>query len=461
MIKAILTNGELTETEITDLINSHDTTGYVENENYFKGNNPTILATNDKDNSEITPNNKIPVPYGRKIALTTKNYLFSRPVNYSSNDKDYMEQVLDVFYINKNMQKTADIGLDLIVHGVAYKLFYTDVVAGALTPLYAVIYQNEMITVYDYSVEPQLIAAIRYYDQIDAADVTTTKVEVYYSDKIVKYDMSGSALSSRKEIKHDFGRVPVIEYGDDYQIGVFDSVKKIIDALDVVVSTDVNEVQRFEMLYMILIGDKLPSNPDKVKAMVQRRIFELSPGAQMSYLEKHIDADFNMQLWDRLEKLIHTMSGVPDFDSKDFAAESGVALLYKLLGFENIASQYESQFVQGEYESIDCINAILFRQKSVFDKFKFWKANKAKQVEITLQRNLPEDVAQRLTEAKLMKDLGVSDETVFDYIPTVKDVKEELKRSEEQSQRNFDRFQANMTAKTEEETEEVEGEDVA
>ena len=454
MIQATLdTNGELTDTQIVSIINGFSQTRYTTNAAYYDGDNTAIFATNTKDTEEITPNNKIPVPFARKIALTTKNYLFARDPIYNAADTDYLEELNKVFRYNWNQSKISAIGENLIVHGVAYKLFYAQSVGATLVPRYTSVSPTQMIPVYSEDIEPVLIAGIRFYVRTDiVTNESKTHVEVYYVDKIVKFIKHPSALTEREEAMNLFFSVPLVVYGGEELQGVFEPVKEIIDAIDKVISSDVNEIERFEALYLILIGDKLPEDPKDVEKMVKRRIFELSESAQMSYLERHIDADFNMQLLDRLINLVHKMSGVPDFDSPEFAAESGVALQYKLMGFENVAAQYEAAFIRGEQESIALINALLYNQP---DSYQFAEQNPDKAVDIELQRNMPEDVKARLEEAKVMKDLEVSTETVFGYLPMIKNPGEEAEKVAEEKEKNFERFQktafSQLTAEPEEE----------
>ena len=455
MIQATLGNGELTDDQIVFIINKFSQSRFTQNEAYFYGDNTAIFTANTKDRESITPNNKIPVPFARKIALTTKNYLFAKDPIYHADDSGYLEELNRVFRYNWNQSKISSVGEGLVVHGTAYKLFYAEQVGGSLVPCYTIVSPTQMIPVYSEDIEPVLIAGIRFYVRTDiVTSETKTHVEVYYAEKVVKFIKHPSSLTGREEAPNLFNAVPLVVYGGEDLQGVFEPVKEIIDAIDKVISSDVNEIERFEALYMILIGDKLPENPADVEKMVRRRIFELSENAQMSYLERHIDADFNMQLLDRLINLVHKMSGVPDFDSPEFAAESGVALQYKLMGFENVAAQYEAAFIKGEHESIALINALLYDQP---DAVAFETANPARTVSIELQRNMPEDVKARLEEAKLMKDLEVSTETVFSYLPMIENPGDEREKVENEKKENFDRYQktafSQLTQQPEEEEE--------
>lgn len=434
--------GELEPKEIVDIIAKNDSDNvprYLRNEAYFKGRNTAILNIADKEDG--VPNNKIPVSYGRKICLTTKNYLFIKPISYTAENKEYISRLNYILHLNRNARKANKVGQDLIVHGRAYKLFYIDVVAGETVPRYTVCDVDSMIPVYDLSVEPKLIAAIRYYAVTDLkTNKKETFVEVYYSDKSMRFKKDGSTLlpDPKNPYENPFKINQVVVYGDEYEIGVHEPVKELIDAVDILISSDLNEVQRFELLYLLLIGDKLPEDDTEAQKVLRRRVLELSEKADAKYLEKHLDAEFNMSFLSELQTLIHKLSGVPDFESKDFSAQSGIALLYKLMGFEQLAADIESEFLEGELSAIDRVNALLLKNT---DRYALFKRMPDVAVKIQLYRNLPEDVLGKLTEAKAMKDLGLSTESILDYIPMIENTEEELKRIQEEKRKNFAEFQ--------------------
>lgn len=446
IIQADLKNrAELTEDEILDAIKQNKllATKYEDNELYYKGENPSILRALAKETG--IPDNRITVPFARKIALNTKNYLFNGPVSYECDDKEYKAQLDKILYINDNESKVQNIGLDLIVHGIGYKLFYVDVAGGETIPRYAIIDQNAGVPIYSVDIEPSLVAFIRYYSVADLSDFSNQKhyVEVYYKSQAVFFDHTDGSLRETRRATNPFNSVPAVVYGDDYSVGVFDPVKRLIDALDILVSSDINELQRFEMLYMVLSGDKLPDDPEELKKILQRRIFEISENASMEFLQKNLDATFIMELYDRLISLIHNMSNVPDFMDKNFAAESGIALQYKLIGFEQMAADIESEFLKGEMESLDLINRLAYSIPD-YNRSVFFETYPARNVTITLPRNLPEDYSKKLDDAVKMQTLGISAETIFKYLPMIKDAQKEFKASQKEKLKNMELFQQSV-----------------
>ena len=434
-------DGKLSAETIAYLINKTDLDKFTDNNSYFTGNNVTILKKDDPADSTY-PNNKVPIPYGRKVAVTTKNYMFSRPIIYTSEDKVYIEMLNSVFNINRNQEKVNRIGEDLIVYGVAYKLFYFAENDGT-TPRYALINGDEVIPVYNYDIEPSLIAAIRFYKIVDvtASAKTKTVVEVFYQKELDKYSVDGTTINSTlmgtPETKaHGFFSVPLVVYGDRYQLGVFDTIKKIIDGIDTIISTNLNEIEKFELAYLILKGQSIdPEDVDKIK---ETRVWELDEQSTLEYLTKQINHEFNGSVLEFLVAQVHKQSGVPDFDSKEFAAESGVALLYKLMGFENLAASYEILFKRGEQDGIDLINSVMYND-SDYTRAKFLK-DTVRHVKINMTRNLPEDTLNNIAIAKAMIEMGLSQETAFDFVSVIEDTKAEMEKAVKEKEENFKRF---------------------
>jgi len=459
MIQSTLNeNGELSSEEIAYIINNTDLDKFTTNIQYYSGNDTAILSKADPDDSTF-PNNKIPVPYGRKVAETTKNYMFNRPIVYTAENDEYIKTLSDIMFSNDNQLKAENLGEDLIVFGVAYKLFYFKEGEGKF-PSYSVVDGREIIPVYDYSIEPNLISGIRFYVIPDYIDSTKTKtmIEVYYNTIIVRYEVDGvtvneTTMARVDEKPHGFMDVPLVVYGDEYQIGVFEPVIKIIDAIDNITSQDMNEIDKFELAYLVLTGQKIdPEDKDKIK---ERRFFELEQDSTLKYLMKEIDGEFRKNVLEYLVSEIHKQSGVPDFASKDFAAESGIALLYKLMGFENLAASIEKIFKEGEQESIFIINSTLYNAEN---KQKFLIENPDKIVKILMSRNIPQDTKGKLEEANISKNLGLSMGTILDNLPFIESTEDELEKINKQSEENFNRFNEMQNVASENKIEDVENE---
>ncbi len=106
---------------------------------------------------------------------------------------------------------------------------------------------------------------------------------------------------------------------------------------------------------------------------------------------------------------------------KEFAGDqSGIAIAYKLIGFEFIVSEMEIYFRQGLEKRFDFYLDILGVSSSV-DKDAYEQI-------IVMNRNLPVDAEAKLRIAAMLQGLGYSAEAVSRFIPEsiVKEKLEEI-----------------------------------
>jgi len=92
----------LTEREIVDIIDTFRRESLPEiqlKNDYAKGNNTFILNRLIPSNS---PQNKVPVPYARRIVSIISSYMFLPGlISYASEDETYLQGLQDIFKANR------------------------------------------------------------------------------------------------------------------------------------------------------------------------------------------------------------------------------------------------------------------------------------------------------------------------------------------------------------------------
>jgi len=442
----------LTDKEIIKFINSYESTEVPELNNlweYYVAKDTKILTKKKPDPNN--PDNRTPVPYGRKIVTTFTGYAY-RPnyITYQSNQTDVIETVKATFKLNQEHVKTSRAGRNTAIFGKAYEIVYIDGVPDETLPVKAEprffsVDPREMILFYDYSPEPKKQIAIRYYD-VDPVG-NTRKVEVYYKDTIVTYDMErsqqaepdgtqlGWMLTSKDIRVNFFGDVPVVAYyfGDE-MLGIIKPVQPLIDDYDLLVSDSINEFDRFAHAYLRLVkmsltdpvNNKTPGADNrKLQLLKRRRIFEDLPDKDaVSFLTKDIPTGFMEFMTNLIRQEIHVQSHVPDFSDKTFASDiSGVAVQRLLFDFENVVSSAEADFDIGLQERLELMAMI-------YQKGGRQLEGKPEDITITHTRNLPSDWKESAETGKILKESGFSRETVIRVQPAevVPDREAELER---------------------------------
>lgn len=413
MIRRELTAGRLTTKEIREIVNGHSTATVRSWINYYKGKNDDITNRDIKDIG--TPDNRIAVPYGRKIINTITGYMY-RPgyIQYYSENEQAQQYLDKIFYANREPLKTSNSGRNACIAGVSYELHYLHNGDPWFTPVSGM----EIIPVYDYALEPELIAAIRFY-----MIGTERIIEVYYADLMVQYK-DRDDLAMIKEEPHFYGMVPLVVYNNnDEQIGDIEPIKSLIDAYDVLISDSMNEFDRFAWAYLILKGLKLTA--DDAKNIKDKRLIELlTDFGDVKFLTKDINDQFIENMKTTIREEIHKQSHVPDMTDQSFAGnQSGIAIRYKLYDLENLASTKEIYFRDGLTRRIDLIMSIM--QKKTGSRAELQEFN------IVFNRNIPLNITEIADYTQKLKGM-VSDRTLLEQIPFVKDPQVELDRLAEE-----------------------------
>ena len=413
---------------------------------YQLGKNVTILTRQKPD--ENNPDNKTPVPYGRKLVTTFTGYAY-RPgyITYKEDDdgnEQDMAQLQDTFDLNIETVKTSRNGKNTGVYGLAYDLMYIDSIGAGLTrktePRFFPVDPREIILLYDYSSEPKKQIGIRYYKITD----DHIKVEVYYKTNIEHYDRKRQddgiwKYTSAGDFPNFYGDVPIVAYymGDEI-MGIIEPVLPLIDDYDLLLSDSLNEFDRFASAYLILKRMSLVSPELKKEAesysralrlLRRRRVFENVPETgDISFLTKDIPKDFIEFMTDLIKNQIHLQSHVPDFADERFSAGgvSGIAIKRMMFDFENVVSSAEADFDIGLQERIRLINVIYTKTGRPLSP--------DLRVVISHKRNMPLSLAEFAETAVKMQQAGFSKYLIADIMPDdiIPNVQQELDRQDEE-----------------------------
>jgi len=455
---------QLTTEEILSFINTYKAIEVPKLDKlweYYLGHNTKILKRTIAPNVN-NPDNRIPVPYGRKIITTYSGYAF-RPkyITYKEIEDEtievpegekietpYYDQLNENFKINKEWIKTNRAGRNTAIFGLAYELVYIDTETalnekGMITnknyARWVSVDPREMILLYDFSIEPKKKIAIRFFK----TEGNNGRVEVYYDDHYEKYiwtmkDDEGNEEKLTKEgedYTNFFGQIPVVSYyfGDEMN-GLIEPVLPLLDAYDTLTSDSMNEFDRFAFAYLIMKKFGLTDQAKKqssemvesaARTLKKKRIFEHLPeGADISFLTKDIPDGFIKFMTDLLKQEIHAQAHVPDFTMMT-GALTGAAIDRLLFDFENVVSSAEADFDVGLCERIDLIS-IIYRTTGGVD-------GSSDQIVITHKRNKPNNLAELAQTAVAMKNAGFSRYLIADIMPDdiVPDVEKELERQDQ------------------------------
>lgn len=412
---------------------------YRENDLYARGKNPHIQEMTKKRD----PDNRLALPFAKMAVADMCGYagragdrtieIDNITTNASAKEDaaqdDFINHVKVVYDYNETDTETAELYHEALVQGRAYEIVWaTDDLPGAgLMAEYAMVPGDEVVMVYDDSIKRNVIGAVWYHEATAQDGRAILVADAYYPGESHRWIQNGGGWQRDPEgdTFYPFEDVPVIEYTINRQKeSFFEAEKGILFGLDKLLSSSVNEVDRFNAvlaLFPFKVSQEFVENLKQMNVIDDLDQFERWP----EYLEKNLGAvdSFYNALADRLERLFHKSIKVPDFSDENFAGNSsGIALSYKLLAMEFLAAQIDAYFDRGietRYNLIaQAINA--GGRQFPIDDYELIIDNK---------RNLPVDEATKVQIAQQLLGI-VSEETILKMLPNtiVPDVERELER---------------------------------
>ena len=383
------------------------------------------------------PCNKVVVNYCYNIVQNYRGYLTGIDIAYSS-DKD-IDQVFEVLNYNDVKQEDSNYLQDALVYGCAYEIAYIDEWG---KHRFKTLDPKNVIPIYDDTLDQDLVYCIRFWSN-KIADKDFYIVEVYSKSEIKTYksDMGFQTFELIKEEPHYFGMVPisVFELNND-RVSIFDQVMTLQDAYNKLLSAEVDDFESFADAYLVLKG-MMGTDPEDLADMKRNRALLLDNDAEASYLTKNISDTQIQNMLNNINDNIHKIANSPDFNSDKFMAQTGIAMRFKLVQFENASSAIEAEMRKALQRRIELICAIgnIKGDNLSFDD-----------VKITFTRNLPTNLTETAQVVNSLRGL-VSDQTLLSLLPFVEDSQAELDRLNQQKQMNMDMY--SFTPGNEEENE--------
>ena len=391
-------------------------------ESYYNAKND-ILNRTMRDASK--PNNKIANSYASYITDTLVGYFVGKPISYNGNDPDILNELQMIFEYNDEADENAELAKNASIYGIAYELLYMNdnvVRFKSLDP-------KECIPIFDDTLDNNLLAFIRYYDNYDVIqDKTITIIEVITDKETFRYQTTSTlgSLTFIESYPHYFGMVPVAIYkNNEEESGDFEQVISLIDAYDKLESDSLNDFEYFVDAYLALYG--FTAEPEDIAQMKENRVLLMDEGTSAEWLIKDTSDNNIENIKNRIDADIHKFAKCPNLADKEFASNaSGVAIKFKLLGTENKVAIKERKFKRGLQQRLELLANIKGVLANGFD----WRS-----IDIVFTRNIPANDADIANMVNTLSGI-VSEETLLAQIPFVEDVASEIERLDKEKEKN-------------------------
>ena len=420
----------ITRELIQKLIKEHseERTRILKMKNYYNGLNEGIDKRIYTDINK--PSNRLYSGYPSYITDNFVGYILGQPVTYKSDNEDLLEKLNLNFLYNDEIDNNTTLAQEQSICGYAYELLYIDEDSKVR---FKSVDTEDMIVVYENTLEEKELFAIRYV--LDEDNKGT--VYVYTKSNIEAYTIENNTLGNliEEECQENyFIDVPICTYENNRQrIGDFEKVLSLIDAYDFANSDTANDFEYFTNALLVISGVTMDEKDEEGRPLnfKDNRVLNfVDNDGKAEYLIKNINDTALENYKNRINLDIHKFSNVIDISDKNFGNNlSGIAMKYKLLGMENIASIKESKFRKGLMKRIELLTHFL--NLSINSDFTY--------TEITpvFTRNIPSNDVETVEMIKQLYGM-ISDKTLLSQLPFIEDVQAELDAIQKQKEGTLD-----------------------
>ena len=388
--------------------------------NYYDGKHAILNKTYADTSKEC---NHVITNYCKIIADTYSGYICGKPVSYTSNQP--IDDIQECINYNDSAAEDMLWCSNALIYGVAYELQWIDKYSQVR---YSQVSPLNSFAVYDNTLDSELLYFVRWYktDNFNESDIYN--IEVYSANDIKTYETHGlgGALKLIKEEPHYFGDVPVSVFVlNDAKESIFNSIISLNDAYNELQSSEIDDYNAFVDAFLTLEG--VDAENDDIAAMKENRVLILPVGSKAEWLTKNTNDTQITNMLENIKKNIFKVSACPDMADETFLAQSGTALAYKLVGFENVASGIVAQFTKAIQRRIELICNILNLKASDA----MWR-----DININFVRNIPVNLTDIIQLVNNLKGT-VSDATLLSQLPFIDDVNAELEALQKQKEQNI------------------------
>jgi SPP1 family phage portal protein len=391
--------------------------------------------------SKGTANNRLVINHAKYIADMASAYLIGNAITYSAGDDPGLEPLLAAYDASNIDSVDAELARHAAIFGRGAEIVYAD---QAARPRAAALDPRSAFVVYDDTVAHNPLIGVHIIPRVDeGGEITGTDIDVYDATARTRYAVSGGSPGQTWAVKftgarapHRFGAVPITEYwNNSEEAGDFAQVLTLIDAYNALTSDRVNDKEQLVDALLVLTSGSFGDTGAEVSAALVKlraeKVLELPEGARAEYLTKQLNETEVQVLADALARDIHKIAMVPALTDEHFAeAASGIAMRFKLLGFDQLIKGKERWFREGLRSRLRLFAAFLARKGA--------PRLDPEAVQITFARGLPVNDLEQAQMVQTLRDI-VPEDILLAQLPFVGDVDEAMRALGEQRAKQWDR----------------------
>ena len=437
-----IVSGELTTDKLQQIIISWSTyirPQLIKKMDYYLGKQAILDTSITPEYPDTThKRNRIVANYCKNIVQQYTGYNVGVPVRYE------VDEVINNFLkYNDVADKDNELLKQGLIYGKSYELQYID---ADKRVRFTTVDAQDCIEIYSDNIDTdELLGFVRFYLVNNYGALGSSwKCEVYTKDRIDRYNcgqLDISSLTLESSEPHFFGQVPVVVYClNSEEQGVFEQIMSLQDAYNASRSASADTQDANAKNYLVLKGftidDEIDENGENgVDRLSHQRVLELDSDGDVYYLQKPDDSNATVTTLDNIREDMLMLTNCPNFYDEHFSAQTGIALRYKLVGFDDVSKDMMNRFEKALRKRIELFTAI----NNLVGGESSWR-----DARIIFTQNIPVD---EQAEATLINSLWgkVPKTTLIGKLPFIKDAQEAIRQVEEENQQSYDLFGSENT----------------
>jgi SPP1 family phage portal protein len=362
-------------------------------QDYLRGYHPAIETRVKTVRPEI--DNRIAVNYPYSITRDIVGYFLGKPIQYTHKNAtdEAIEKLNQILHAENKELVDFEIATDCSVCGIGFRGVFTDPDATNGTRLNLVrLDPRYTFVVYSQSDSSQPVYAVVMYEDAQSESfrytVYTTMQMMQFVEPKAGPEPTGLGLEYvGGSLIYVGGVLPVIEYENNlWRMGDWEVALSLIDALDAVVSDNLNDIQQAVQSILVAMGVELT---EEVLAGLANggvlNVKDVPPGVQplIEFISNPMDARIGREMRDYLESTLRVIVGVPDRKERPGGGgDTGDAVFMRdgWYDIDLVAAGKEPYFIRGERQAIQAILYVLSTVGEI-------EALDARDIEIHFNRN--------------------------------------------------------------------------
>lgn len=386
-------------------------------ENLYKGFHDIFKIPEKED---WKPDNRLAVNFPKYVTDVFLGFAYGIPIKRKHPDKASNEAFIKFDKLNRITEHDYEMAKKVCKYGHAFEYFYQDEEARTrvvdLTP-------KECFYVKENNLRKRAYFAVRY----GYTDNGATKYGEIITKEEIK-EFKGSDIIDTHP--NPYGKINIVEWVlNEERMGLYEEITGMTETFNKGIGEKANDVDAFAEAYLAVMGAEL--DEEGVMRIRDSRIINLygtdnAKDVLVQFLTKPTADGTQENLLDRLERLMHKISMIPDINSESFGSASGIALEYRLHSMSDLARVFDEKIKKSMSKRYKLFCTL---STNIADK-EAWQ-----DIEYTTTRNTPKNKLEEAQTAAALEGM-VSQETQLKVLSIIDDVTSEIKKIEKEKKKN-------------------------